>query len=89
MSIIIDFYHHHKRSSVSIDPVIFELYSIHCGNPTIAKECIRHFCSLLLSLGEKNLSRQARHFVLSYIVRPELAKKFFNSDGTLQIELDV
>jgi hypothetical protein len=89
MSLIIDFTSDYKRGSISLDPVIFELYSFHVGNPSDAKNNIKLFAADLLRKREKKLSEKTRHFVLSQICRPSLVKSVFKTDGTLQIGLSI
>jgi hypothetical protein len=88
-SVIVHYFSYHKRGCISLDPVIFELYSSHCNSAVEATDNIKRFCSELAQDKKKRLSEKARHFILSEICRPDLVKKVFKTDGTLQIGLDV
>lgn len=79
-----------RRTSVSMDPILFELFYAHVGNSPedkirdIALKGWKHY-----EPAPKGLSKTVQHEILKMIVKPSLIKKVFKTDEHCQDELGI
>ncbi len=75
------------RKSVSMDVVLFRLFSVLMKGDVYAKKAIR--CYMEESWGKTGLSRSIQRRVLAEVCRPSLVTKVYGTDKYLQNEIEL
>ncbi len=75
------------RKSVSMDVVLFRLFSVHCKGDSKARIAIKGFMEE--SWGKRGLSRFIQRRVLAEVCRPSLVVKVYGDDKYFQSEMEL
>ena len=84
---LLDHSHQGQRKSISMDIVLFRLFSVHVKGDAKAKIAIKGFMEE--SWGQHGFSRLIQRRVLAEVCRPSLVLKVYGEDKFSQKELEL
>ena len=77
-----------KKSSITIDALMFNVYSIKCGSEEAARADIRQAISnyYCVSTQKMTMSKSVQNMIFRDCCRPSLIEKYDNYEGQFDIE---